>query len=68
MKSNILFTVRLHLWFTNWNLFYVGRTKRCLQDKVSEHKKTKNDNYPMACHFKDKHNSDPSILRAISIE
>lgn len=53
------------------NVFYIGRTKRRLQDRVSEHKyaiRTKNENYPMARHFKDQHNSDPAILRAIGID
>ena len=30
--------------------------------------RTKNDNSPMARHFREKHNSDPSILRAIGID
>ena len=53
------------------DVFYVGRTKRRLQDRISEHKyaiRTENDNYPMARHFREKHNSDPSILRAIGID
>ncbi len=42
--------------------FYVGRTKRHLTDRISEHKNAiKKDNldYPMAKHFQNVHNSNP---------
>lgn len=52
-------------------IFYVGRTKRRLRDRLAEHKyaiRTNNHDYPIARHFTKIHNSNDSILRIIGIE
>ncbi len=52
-------------------MFYVGRTKRRLLDRLAEHKyaiRRGNEEYPMAKHFKLMHNSNPSILRIQGID
>ena len=52
-------------------VFYVGRTKRRLRDRLAEHKyaiRTNNMVYPIARHFKDVHNSNDTLLRIIGIE
>ena len=52
-------------------IFYIGRTKRRLKDRLWEHKhaiKTKNFDYPIARHFAEAHNSNESILRIMGIE
>lgn len=51
--------------------FYVGRTKRKLKARFSEHKyaiKTNNEDYPMAKHYREIHQSDPSSLKVQGIE
>lgn len=51
--------------------FYVGRTKRKLKERFYEHKyaiRVKNDDYPMAKHYKDVHHSDPSSLKIQGVE
>ena len=43
--------------------FYIGRTKRRLKDRLTEHKyaiRTENMDYPMAVHYKKDHHSNPS--------
>ena len=52
-------------------IFYIGRTKRRLRDRLAEHKyaiRTKNFDYPIARHFAEVHNSNDSALRIIGIE
>ncbi len=52
-------------------VFYIGRTKRRLQDRLAEHKyaiRTGNVNYPMAKHYLDFHNSNPFTLQAFGID
>ena len=52
-------------------VFYIGRTKRCLQDRLAEHKyaiRTDNMNYPMARHYREHHNSDPSTVQICGID
>ena len=52
-------------------VFYVGRTKRRLLDRLAEHKyaiRTGNTNYPMARHFMEHHNSDQSTLQVCGID
>lgn len=51
--------------------FYVGCTKRRLKDRLSEHKyaiRTQNEDYPMAKHFKEVHQSNDSLLRIEGLE
>ena len=51
--------------------FYVGRTKRRLRDRVSEHVyaiRTTNEKYPMAKHYKQAGHGNPNTLRAMAIE
>ena len=51
--------------------FYIGRTKRKLQQRVAEHKyaiRTGNEDYPMAKHYKQHHGCNPESLRAMGIE
>ena len=53
------------------NIFYVGRTKRRLRDRLAEHKyaiRTNNINYPIARHFNKCHNNNDSLLRIIGME
>ncbi len=53
------------------NCFYVGQTKRRLQDKLWDHKnaiRTRNKDYPMAVHYASVHDSNPSTLRIIGLE
>ena len=52
-------------------IFYIGRTKRRLKDRLAEHKyaiRTKNFDYPIARHFAQAHNSSDSDLRIVGIE
>ena len=52
-------------------VFYVGRTKRRLRDRLAEHKyaiRTNNMVYPIARHFKEMHNSNDGLLRIIGLE
>ena len=52
-------------------IFYIGRTKRRLKDRLWEHKyaiRTKNFDYPIARHFAEVHNSNETFLRIIGIE
>ncbi len=51
--------------------FYVGQTKRRLQDRLWEHKKTirtRNKDYPVAVHYASVHDSNPSTLKTIGLE
>ena len=51
--------------------FYVGRTKRRLRDRVSEHVyaiRTGNDQYPMAKHYRQAGHSSPNTLKVMAIE
>ncbi len=51
--------------------FYVGRTKRCLKDRVAEHKyafRMQNEDYPIVRHFKEVHVSDDSLLKIEGLE
>lgn len=51
--------------------FYIGRTKRRLKDRVSEHKnaiRKVNLDYPMAKHFHTAHNSNPDGLMVEGLE
>ncbi len=53
------------------NCFYVGQTKRRLQDRLWDHKNailTRNKDYPMAVHYASVHDSNPSTLRIIGLE
>lgn len=53
------------------NCFYVGRTKRRLKDRVSEHKRAivkNNFDYPIARHFFQCHNSNPNELMVEGLE
>ena len=53
------------------DIFYVGRTKRRLRDRLAEHKyaiRTNNTNYPIARHFNQCHNNNDSLLRITGIE
>lgn len=57
--------------FTSCKVFYIGRTKRRLQDRLAEHKydiHTENINYPMASHYLDFHNSNPSTLQTFGTD
>lgn len=51
--------------------FYIGRTKRRLKDRFSEHKyaiRTQNPNYPMAQHFKSLGHTNINQLTVMAIE
>ncbi len=51
--------------------FYVGRTKRRLKDRISEHKnaiRKANLDYPIAKHFQNVHNSNPEDLMVEGLE
>ncbi len=51
--------------------FYVGRTKKRLKDRISEHKnaiRKANLDYPMAKHFQNVHNSNPEGLMVEGLE
>ena len=51
--------------------FYIGRTKRRLKDRVSEHKyaiRRGNLDYPMAKHFYNVHNCNPDSLKVEGLE
>ena len=51
--------------------FYIGRTKRMLRDRLSEHINafvSQNPNYPMATHYKVAKHPSLSSLRATAIE
>lgn len=53
------------------NVFYVGRTKRRLRDRLAEHKyaiRTNNPDYHMATHFLHKHNKNDSLLKIEVLE
>ena len=52
-------------------IFYIGRTKRRLRDRLAEHKyaiRTNNHVYPIARHFQAVHNSNDSLLHITGIE
>jgi hypothetical protein len=52
-------------------VFYIGRTKRCLQDRLAEHKyaiRVGNEDYPMARHYKSLHQGNPASLQAMGID
>jgi predicted GIY-YIG superfamily endonuclease len=51
--------------------FYIGRTKRRLKDRVSEHAyaiRAANDKYPMAKHYRQVGHGSPNSLKATAIE
>lgn len=53
------------------NIFYVGRTKRRLRDRLAEHKyaiRTGNADYQMAQHFARVHNKNDSLLKIEALE
>ena len=53
------------------DIFYVGRTKRRLRDRLAEHKyaiRTSNMNYPIARHFSQCHNNNDTLLRITGLE
>ena len=52
-------------------VFYIGRTKRRLQDRLAEHKyaiQVGNEDYPMARHYKSLHHGNPASLQAMGID
>ncbi len=52
-------------------VFYVGRTKRRLRDRLAEHKyaiRTGNADYQMAQHFLQAHNKNDSLLKIEALE
>ncbi|XP_055767325.1 uncharacterized protein LOC129842721 [Salvelinus fontinalis] len=52
-------------------VFYIGRTKRRLQDRLAEHKyaiRVGNEDYPMARHYKSLHHGNPASLQAMGID
>jgi hypothetical protein len=60
-----------HMECPQCKVFYIGRTKRCLQDRLAEHKyaiQVGNEDYPMARHYKFLHYDNPASLQAMGID
>ncbi|KAK6276777.1 hypothetical protein J4Q44_G00392320 [Coregonus suidteri] len=51
-------------------VLYIGRSKRCLQDRLAENKyaiRVGNEDYPMARHYKSLHHGDAAAIQAMGI-